>query len=596
MLAVLRFTTAASIEFTDFRVEFPSDQSFRLTMYAKGTGIRVGSYGMRTFTRTRTPLSGFVSRSGFQYLATRKADAKHRHMLLDNGPDDENPAAGVLVVTVSTKGWPHRVHTMLAYADNRPARGSYVCARSRLRITISNGRIDVAKSGRLDMLYVRIKDFRVQPPEIEPGAPVRVRADYETNQPGGVETNLSTPYTVAPNEVPPGFEYDAKTKMAWLRNAEPDGSFLISTDKWPPGVQHLTLNAEAKGTEGQARDYRDFAVKVRGQNMQLEVSINSDVLIGPGTHFGCFCKLSDGSVLAHGRVSRDAGRTWQRLGPDIPMAHELSDGQIVGLGFHTQPVPDRPGHFTGQLHRSADRGKTVQRVLFNVHIPRATGGIGHAAVKGPLFWRSIVELPHGALLAAMYGWFKGDDVPVPGQPGSTRYRTFIAQSLDRGKSWALLTTVAYDPAIGTEGYCEPVIRRLPNGDLLCLLRTGGNNRPFWQDNPLCQTRSTDGGKTWATPGRTGVEGVSPDLCVMADGTLACSYGRPGADLMFSTDNGRTWTDHTPIHPERYSGYTAVCEVEPGVLLYGYGVMDCLDEATGKRSNQLRAARITVRRR
>ena len=83
---------------------------------------------------------------------------------------------------------------------------------------------------------------------------------------------------------------------------------------------------------------------------------------------------------------------------------------------------------------------------------------------------------------------------------------------------------------------------------------------------------------------------------MSDGTLACSYGRPGADLMLSADGGRTWTDHICIDPERYSGYTAVCEVEPGVLLYGYGVMNCLDPATGRRSNQLWAARIDVRRR
>ena len=174
-----------------------------------------------------------------------------------------------------------------------------------------------------------------------------------------------------------------------------------------------------------------------------------------------------------------------------------------------------------------------------------------------------------------------------------RYRTFVVESRDRGQTWEYLSTVAYDPDIGSEGYCEPVIRQLPNGDLLALLRTGGNNRPFWQDNPLCVTWSTDDGKTWNVPVRTGVEGVSPDLCIMSDGTLACSYGRPGADLMFSTDSGRTWTDHVCIDPERYSGYTAICEAEPGVLLYGYGAKGRLDPASGKRSNELRVARIRV---
>ena len=99
--------------------------------------------------------------------------------------------------------------------------------------------------------------------------------------------------------------------------------------------------------------------------------------------------------------------------------------------------------------------------------------------------------------------------PCRGSRGRCGYRTFLVASRDKGKTWEYLATVAYDPTIGTEGYCEPVIRRLPNGDLLAMLRTGGNNRPFWQDNPLCQTTSTDGGKTWPPPHRTGVEGVAP---------------------------------------------------------------------------------------
>jgi hypothetical protein len=65
--------------------------------------------------------------------------------------------------------------------------------------------------------------------------------------------------------------------------------------------------------------------------------------------------------------------------------------------------------------------------------------------------------------------------------------------------------------------------------------------------------------------------------------------------MLSADNGRTWTAHTCIDPERYSGYAAVCEVEPGILLYGYGAMDRIDEETGDRSNQIRVARIRVTR-
>ena len=584
---------AAAIELTEARLDRTDDHSFRLTLAARGDGIEVGSYGMRTYAKTSQSLPGFAARNGYQYLVSGDSETKGTHMLLDGGPGDEAPAPDVYSITVDTAGWPDGEYFFLAYADNRPAPGRYATDRCLVHVTMIDGKL-----GRTWIKGVRvaIKNLHVDPPEVDPGDSFRVRAQYDDPAAGVMRFALTCPYTVGPEEVPPGFQYDADEKLCWFKTAEPDGSFLVSTEGWEPGVHHLTLLAglAVRKAPAEMSEYCDFSVRVRG-NSRFKVTVESQALLGPGTHFAEFCRLSNGSVLAHGKVSRDGGRTWQPLN-QIPMAHQLASGEILGLGFHTEPVPERPGNFAGTRFVSNDGGKTVQKDKILLHVPEATGGIGHAAVKGPLFYRSIVEQPDGSLLAAMYGWFRGDDVPVPGQPGSTYYRTFLVSSTDGGKNWALLSTVAYDPKIGTEGYCEPAIRRLPNGDLLAMLRTGGNNRPFWQDNPLCQTRSTDGGRTWPKPDRTGVEGVAPDLCVMSDGTLACSYGRPGADLMLSTDNGRTWTDHVCIHPERYSGYTAVCEIEPGVLLYGYGVMNCLDEDTGRRANQLWTARIRVERR
>ena len=583
---------AATIELTEVRLDRVDDHSFRLTLAATGDGIEVGSYGMRTYDKTSQALPGFVSRSGYRYLVSGDSGTKASHMLLDGGPGDEAPAPGVYCVTVDTTEWADGEYFFLAYADNRPAPGRYITDRCLVHVTIADGKIGRAWAKGV---RVAIKNLSIDPPEVDAGQKFRVSARYDDPATGAMKFALTCPYTVGPEEVPSGFEYDAEEKQCWFKTAEADGSFLVSTKGWKPGVHHLTLTAGLAigGGPAEMSEYRDFSVRVRG-NSRFRVTVESRTLLGPGTHFADFSKLTDGSVLAHGKVSRDGGCSWQPLN-NMPMAHQLSSGQILGLGFHTEPAPDRPGHLVGTRFVSSDGGKTVRKEKILLHVPEATGGIGHAAVKGPLFYRSIVEQPDGSLLAAMYGWFRGDDVPVPGQPGSTYYRTFLVSSTDGGKTWAFLSTVAYDPGIGTEGYCEPAIRRLPSGDLLAMLRTGGNNRPYWQDNPLCQTRSTDGGRTWAKPHRTGVEGVAPDLCVMSDGTLACSYGRPGADLMLSTDNGRTWTDHACIHPERYSGYTAVCEIEPGILLYGYGVMNCLDEGTGRRGNQLWTARIRVER-
>jgi len=128
-----------------------------------------------------------------------------------------------------------------------------------------------------------------------------------------------------------------------------------------------------------------------------------------------------------------------------------------------------------------------------------------------------------------------------------------------------------------------------------LLRTGGDNRPYHLDNPLMVAWSEDGGLTWTEPMRTGFEGVSPDLVVMEDGTLACVTGRPGAWLLLSADNGHTSSDAFSVNAERYSGYMGVCEVEPGVLLIGYGAMNWLNPETGERENSRRTVRARVRK-
>jgi hypothetical protein len=54
---------------------------------------------------------------------------------------------------------------------------------------------------------------------------------------------------------------------------------------------------------------------------------------------------------------------------------------------------------------------------------------------------------------------------------------------------------------------------------------------------------------------------------MTGGVLACSYGRPGSNLMLSADGGRTWSGHQVITDQSGFNYTALTEVAPGRLLY-----------------------------
>ena len=67
---------------------------------------------------------------------------------------------------------------------------------------------------------------------------------------------------------------------------------------------------------------------------------------------------------------------------------------------------------------------------------------------------------------------------------------------------------------------------------------------------------------------------------MQSGIVACAYGRPGCNIMFSLDGtGREWSHHTviipPFEPKKEGtwshSYNAVREIRPGELLYIYNI-------------------------
>jgi hypothetical protein len=141
--------------------------------------------------------------------------------------------------------------------------------------------------------------------------------------------------------------------------------------------------------------------------------------------------------------------------------------------------------------------------------------------------------------------------------------------------------------VGQEGFCEPAMALLADGRLLCVMRTG-----YTQD-PMYQSWSSDGGKTWTKPVSIGLRGVDPDLIVMGNGIVACAYGvksrmagmRRERNIVFSLDNGRTWVHNTLVFGGEGGSYPAVREIRPGELLYTFEV-----QAFAERANEKRAAK------
>lgn len=326
----------------------------------------------------------------------------------------------------------------------------------------------------------------------------------------------------------------------------------------------------------------------------LEVQLGETRTIVPDAIYQSLFKLADGSLAVADQRSADGGRSWQ---PGVPLhvgAYQFPDGEIVQLGFHSKRT-DRPGWFSIPLTRSTDGGQSAQSETALMHIAEATGGTGDdgKAYEGPVADHAIVALRDGSLLAAMYGQFSDDRVLVPTMPEEWKcykYRTFVVRSTDRGKTWEYLATVAYDPSIGLESFCEADLLTLPGGEILCFMRTGGSGG---KHTPLYLSRSDDDGKTWSAPEPIADRGVWPNACRMENGVLVCTYGRPGNWLAFSLDNGRTWTGHFCFYNGPTTSYNSVEEVAPGKLLVVYDRRQL--DPSGNMRNEIVGTVVTIQR-
>jgi hypothetical protein len=312
----------------------------------------------------------------------------------------------------------------------------------------------------------------------------------------------------------------------------------------------------------------------------LDIKVGDTVVIMKGATYPSAFRFADGRIAVSGDMgfkggesswSADGGHTW-KLGLTGPTnaTLELGNGHVLSLKFKTEKAPNNKLKLPQM--RSKDNWKTVEAEYSSVDVPLSKAGIGDdgSSFDGMVFDHALVRLKNGNLMASMYGCYKDDKVPLEGFPAMFKTRTIVVFSSDNGKTWGNPITVAYDPSVGQESFCEPDIKRMPGGDLLCVMRTGGNV-PKWY--PLYCTRSSDEGRTWSKPEPFTDRGVWPNLCVTASKAVACTYGRDGNWLVFSTDDGKTWKGafcfYKGLNFGFSSSYNTVLEVSPDLLLVVY---------------------------
>lgn len=323
----------------------------------------------------------------------------------------------------------------------------------------------------------------------------------------------------------------------------------------------------------------------------IEVTAGESVPI-PGQDTALAFQFQDGRiVVGNGQVpmwSEDGGHTWTPgpPGPSEKVAIDLGRGEILAIGRNSQRRAD--GKFGLRQFRSADNWKTVTDEEAVIDIPMAASTVtgDGSRIDGFLFHHGILSLADGRLIGTMYGNYEGDTLLCDGYPtelNQRKYRTIVVFSSDRGRTWGDPVLVAYDrmlgrgipddplrptalvPAITQEGFREADLTQAPNGNLVCVMRSGGRNgeNVTLFPTPLYCSRSSDKGRSWTPPEQIADRGVCPNLVTMANGIIVCTYSRPGNWLIFSDDNALTWKGAFQFGTT--GDYNYVLEVTPDTI-------------------------------
>ena len=123
----------------------------------------------------------------------------------------------------------------------------------------------------------------------------------------------------------------------------------------------------------------------------------------------------------------------------------------------------------------------------------------------------------------------------------------LRRSFDGGRTWDRRQTVISDGDRTCGNPCPLVDRE-----------TGVIMLPFCKDNQqVFLSRSDNDGQTWSDPLRLRAPGVCPQLLLLDNGVLVCSYGtRRNVHVMASLDDqGREWSKPLVLYEGQTSGYT-----------------------------------------
>ena len=133
------------VEFSIEPTELRLGDCFTLSARAETTGVKLGSFLLRTAedTRKEDVIPGFpIYANGRYYVAE---DGKY--FLFDNGSLDRDPRDRAFSIRIDTKNWKDGRYLFAFFASCRPSDGPFVAVRHDFAVTVREDRVRVEDLG-----------------------------------------------------------------------------------------------------------------------------------------------------------------------------------------------------------------------------------------------------------------------------------------------------------------------------------------------------------------------------------------------------------------------------------------------------------------
>lgn len=267
---------------------------------------------------------------------------------------------------------------------------------------------------------------------------------------------------------------------------------------------------------GDGRLVTRFSTRIYSSHVDNTGGLCTLVSADDGRHWSETCEdfVNPEWTSSDGSMARADAVAWKRVPAD-----QRAEFEGRGIEVRDTPTGDVAYAYGVYAEKSVDAGETwSDRPVDYPHRPLTMSFHENA---------TFLRLDSSRLIRLVYSRTRA----------KRRYYELRAlRSEDNGESWHS-SVVASDPAEET-GYGESAILRCGNGDLLVVMRTESLTGTL---DFMSVTRSTDDGISWSPPRPTNMYGHPPDLHLLSNGHILCTFGYRkdpmGIRYMISTDDG-----------------------------------------------------------